>query len=108
MRLAHASLVNANTIPVPIYDARGRRDFMFTHENMQQLTQLPLYDGGNTDLPADSLVTIGYAANEYTYTAKMEHEGLPVASLNVLFVILIGDVDRALLDDVAIALAVGN
>jgi hypothetical protein len=108
MRLAHASLANANTILVPIYDARGRRDFMFTRENMQQLAQLPLYDGGSADLPADSLVTIRYATNEYTYSAKTEHEGMQVASLNVLFVILIGDVDRALLDDLAVAMAADN
>jgi hypothetical protein len=84
--------------PVPIYDARSRANFMFTSSNMEQLTQLPLYEGGTSDVPADSLVTVGYAVNEYN-----SNQGA-MASLNVLFVILIGDIDRDYLDQLYVAM----
>lgn len=77
---------------------------MFTAKNMERITQLPLYKGRKSDLPANSLVTVGYAVNEYVYTAKTQHKGLPVASFNILFVICIGDVDRTMLDEISIAL----
>ena len=87
---------------VPIYDARNKPDFMFTLANMQQLTQLPLYKGGASDLPPDSLATVGYAVNEY-----MGNQG-PMASFNVLFVILVGDIDRDFLDRLSVAMMDAN
>ncbi|KAK2460212.1 hypothetical protein APHAL10511_007771 [Amanita phalloides] len=90
---------------VPIYDARGKRDWMFTPANFAQLTQLPLYKGGASDPPPDTLVTVGYAVNEYTSNANTAYQGSPVASLNVLFVIVIGDLDRPLLDDLSTRMA---
>ncbi|KAF8324384.1 hypothetical protein F5887DRAFT_1086609 [Amanita rubescens] len=89
---------------VPVYDARGKSDWMFTTANMAQLAQLPLYKGGASDPPADSVVTVGYAVNEYPCTNAAYH-GSPVASLNVLFVIIIGDLDRTLLDNLSMRMA---
>lgn len=84
--------------PVPIYDVRGSADFMFTSRNMEELAHLPLYEGGTSDVPADALVTVGYAVNEYS-----ANQGA-TASLNVLFVILIGDIDRDYLDQLYVAM----
>ncbi|KAF8315568.1 hypothetical protein F5887DRAFT_1084526 [Amanita rubescens] len=90
---------------VPIYDARGKSDWTFTAANIAQLAQLPLYKGGASDPPPDSLVTVGYAVGEYTFTISTANYGSPVASHNVLFVIVIGDLDRPLLDDLSERLA---
>jgi hypothetical protein len=71
---------------------------------MAALSALPLYtkNGVAADPPPYSLVTVGYAANEFTYTVNTAGlHGQPVASLNVLFAIVIGDVDRGRLDDLA-------
>ncbi|KAF8706958.1 hypothetical protein AX14_013751 [Amanita brunnescens Koide BX004] len=85
---------------VPIYDARGKSDFMFTAANLEQIAHLPLYKDGLADAPENSLVTIGYAVNEY-----MSTQCGPTASLNVLFVIIIGMVERDLLDDLSVVMA---
>lgn len=79
---------------MPIYDVRGSRNWMFTPLNMWELGQLPLYHGGLADLPPNSLATVGFAVNEY---ASSQMQGTAVASFNVLFIILIGDVDCTLL-----------
>jgi hypothetical protein len=88
---------------VPIYDARGRPNFMFTAENMAQLGLLPLYtrNGAPADPPSHTLVAVGYAVNEYTYSGVSSLQGMPVVSPNILFVIVIGDVDRSFLDALA-------
>jgi hypothetical protein len=80
---------------------------MFTSENMQQLSQLPLYKSSRADVPPDSLVTVGYAINEYTSSATANH-GSPVTSLNILFVILLGDVDHDMLDDLSVVMATND
>jgi hypothetical protein len=85
---------------VHIYDA-WKCDWMFTPLNMRQLAQLPLYKGGLEDLPPNSLATIGFAVNEY---ASSQLQGTSMSSFNVLFVILIGDVDCPLLDELAVAM----
>ena len=77
---------------------------MFTAENMAALSALPLYtkNGAAADPPPYSLVMVGYAANEFTYTMNTAGlHGQPVALLNVLFAIIIGDVDCSLLDDLS-------
>ncbi|KAF8327068.1 hypothetical protein F5887DRAFT_1084051 [Amanita rubescens] len=89
---------------VPIYDLRRNRDFMFTDEDLNNLSSLPLYKGGAKDLPPDSVVTVGYSVGTYPYKgsnpalAGGEYTAL---SLNVLFVILLGLVDRKKLNKLA-------
>ena len=86
---------------MPIYNAHGNSNFMFRAADMEQLTQLPLYRAGLADPPANTVVTVGYAVNEYKYTANTSLLGNPIASLNILFVVVIGDLDRQLLDDLS-------
>jgi len=80
---------------------------MFTDEDLNNLSSLPLYKSGTKDLPPDSVVTVGYAVGTYPYRGNnpaispgsgMEYTAL---SLNVLFVILLGMVDRGRLNEMA-------
>jgi hypothetical protein len=76
---------------------------MFTDENLNNLSSLPLYKNGTRDLPSDSVVTVGYAVGSYPY--KGSNPALAgdytALSLNVLFVILLGMVDRERLNELA-------
>lgn len=80
---------------------------MFTDENLGNLSSLPLYKNGAKDLPSDSVVTVGYAVGTYPYQgsnpalAGGEYTAL---SLNVLFVILLGMVDRERLNELAVSM----
>ncbi|KAF8879255.1 hypothetical protein BD779DRAFT_1676479 [Infundibulicybe gibba] len=71
---------------IPIYDGRARsgHHFMFSDENFQSLTQMPLYRGGGVDLPFQSLVAVGYTLGCYAGTNG------PILSSNIQFVILLG------------------
>jgi len=82
---------------------------MFTIENMNManLNSLPLYKGGAEDLPPDSVATIGYAVGTYPYRGnnpilnRDSQHPYTALSLNVLFVILLGSIDRTRLEDIA-------
>ncbi|KAF8872725.1 hypothetical protein BD779DRAFT_1679554 [Infundibulicybe gibba] len=71
---------------IPIYDSRARsgHHFMFSDENFQSLTQMPLYRGGGVDLPFQSLVAVGYTLGCYAGTNG------PILSSNIQFVVLLG------------------
>ncbi|KAF8873002.1 hypothetical protein BD779DRAFT_1679461 [Infundibulicybe gibba] len=71
---------------IPIYDGRARsgHHFVFSDENFQCLTQMPLYHGGGVDLPFQSLVAVGYTLGSFPSA-----NGRALSS-NVQFVILLG------------------
>ena len=71
---------------VPVYDGRardGRAPFLFTDADFNNLPSWPLYRKGQSDIPVDSIVSVGYALSTYKGTSG------PVLSSNILFVILI-------------------
>lgn len=73
-------------ILVPVYDGRarnGRAPFMFTDSDFANLSSWPLYRKGATDIPADSIVSVGYSLSTYRGASG------PVLSSNIHFVIII-------------------
>jgi hypothetical protein len=75
-----------STFLVPVYDGRagnGRAPFMFTDADFAKLSSWPLYRKGATDIPADSIVSVGYALSTYKGASG------PVLSSNIHFVIII-------------------
>ena len=92
---------------VPIYDLRKNDSFMFTDEDLNNISSLPLYKNGTKDLPDDSVVTVGYAVGTYPYRgsnpalASGSGSDYTALSLNVLFVLLLGMVDRERLNEMA-------
>jgi hypothetical protein len=69
-----------------VYDGRarnGRAPFMFTDRDFANLSSWPLYRKGSADIPADSVVSVGYALSSYKGASG------PVLSSNIHFVILI-------------------
>ncbi|KAF8326446.1 hypothetical protein F5887DRAFT_925345 [Amanita rubescens] len=84
------------TDDVPIYDIRRNNNFAFTSDDLVNLHQLPLYEQGTSDLPPETLATIGYTVSSYPYrAANHSWQGYTVISLNILFVIALGHVNRA-------------
>jgi hypothetical protein len=77
-------------IPVPIYDGRPTQPypegFLFTDQHFRDLCKFPLFGKGSRDLPADSLVAVGYTISTYV----SERYPDPKLSTNVQFVILLG------------------
>ena len=80
---------------------------MFTDEDLNNISSLPLYKNGADDLPMDSVVTVGYAVGTYPYRgsnpaiASSSGSEYTALSLNVLFVLLLGSVDRERLNEMA-------
>ena len=73
-------------ILVPVYDGHARRGhaaFMFTDADFSKLSSWPLYRNGAADIPADSIVSVGYALSTYKGASG------PVLSSNIHFVIVI-------------------
>jgi hypothetical protein len=80
---------------VPIYDIRQNSNFAFTADDLANLRHLPLYEQGRSDLPPETLATVGYTVACYPYRANNPSwQGYTVITLNVLFVIALGTVDR--------------
>lgn len=79
---------------------------MFNTEDMAQYRRLPIYRDATTemavDLPSETLATIGYAVNTYKYNgSNRAHVGKTAISLNVLFVVALGDVDCQLMEEIS-------
>ena len=73
-------------ILVPVYDGRARNGcapFMFTDSDFANLLSWPLYRKGATDIPVDSIVSVGYSLSTYRGASG------PVLSSNIHFVIII-------------------
>ncbi|KAF8814946.1 hypothetical protein BYT27DRAFT_7334194 [Phlegmacium glaucopus] len=71
---------------VPVYDGRarnGRAPFLFTDADFANLLSWPLYRKGTSDIPADSIVSVGYTLSSYKGVSG------PVLSSNVHFIIII-------------------
>ena len=69
-----------------MYDGRARNScapFMFTDGDFANLSLWPMYQKGLVDIPADSVVSVGYSLSSYKGTLG------PVLSSNIHFVILI-------------------
>ena len=69
-----------------MYDGRarkGRAAFMFTDADFASLSSWPLYRKGSSDIPADSIVSVGYTLSSYKGASG------PVLSSNIHFVIII-------------------
>jgi len=75
---------------VPIYDGCPTvfcpDGFTFTDGNFKNLTKFLIFADGKCDLPADSVVAVGYTLGTYT------SDGYPSPNLstNVQFVVLLG------------------
>lgn len=73
-------------ILVPVYDGRardGRPPFLFTDSDFNNLSSWPLYRKGTSDIPVDSIVSVGYTLSTYKGTSGT------ILSSNIHFVILI-------------------
>jgi hypothetical protein len=69
-----------------VYDGRARNGhapFMFTDADFANLSSWPLYRKGSSDIPADSIVSVGYTLSTYKGASG------PVLSSNIHFVIVI-------------------
>ncbi|KAF8337238.1 hypothetical protein F5887DRAFT_1078363 [Amanita rubescens] len=87
------------TDEVPIYDVRGNSEFAFTADDLANLSRLPLYEQGRSDLPPETLATVGYTVGCYLYRAgNSAWHGYTVISLNVLFVLALGNLNRGKLE----------
>lgn len=91
---------------VPIYDARGQDDFVFTTQTIEQYRRLPTYNNPISniaaDLPPETLATVSYAVNAYKYNgSNRAHAGKTAILLNILFVIALADVDRQLMEEIS-------
>jgi len=73
---------------VPIYDGRLKlgAGFSFTDADFNNLSKLPIYDNGKSDLPEHAVVAVGYTLNTYVG----EHTGALILSSNIQFAILLG------------------
>ena len=61
----------------------GRAPFMFMDGDFANLSLWPLYRKGSVDIPANSVVSVGYSLSSYKGASG------PVLSSNIHFVILI-------------------
>jgi len=72
--------------PVPVYDGRARNGkpaFMFSDADFSKLSTWPLYRKGTSEIPVDSIVSVGYTLGTYKGTTG------PVLSSNIQFVIVL-------------------
>jgi hypothetical protein len=101
-----AMLIIPYISPVPIYDARGQDAFVFALQEIEQYRRLPMYNDPITntaiELPANTLATVGYAVSAYKYNGSNHaNVGKTAVSLNILFVIALGDIDRQLMEEIS-------
>lgn len=71
---------------VPVYDGRacdGRPAFKFSDADFNKLLSWPLYCKGASEIPSDSIVSVGYTLGTYKGTSG------PVLSSNIQFVIVL-------------------
>jgi hypothetical protein len=69
-----------------MYDGRARKGkpaFMFSDADFNQLSSWPLYLKGTSEIPVDSIVSVGYTLGTYKGTTGA------VLSSNIQFVILL-------------------
>lgn len=69
-----------------MYDGRarvGKSAFMFTDSDFEQLSSWPLFRKGKGEIPADSIVSVGYSLSTYKGSTA------PVLSSNIQFVIVL-------------------
>ena len=69
-----------------MYDGRaksGQAPFTFTDADFANLASWPLYRKGSSDIPLDSVVSVGYTLSSYKGASG------PVLSSNAQFVIII-------------------
>jgi hypothetical protein len=69
-----------------MYDGRarnGRSAFMFSDEHFSKLPSWALYKNGTSEIPADSIVSVGYTLGTFRGTTA------PVLSSNIQFVIVL-------------------
>ena len=72
---------------VPVYDGRargGKPAFMFTDADFKRLPTWPLYKKGSSEIPVDSVVSVGYTLGTYKSTTSGT-----VLSSNIQFVIVL-------------------
>lgn len=86
---------NARRLLVPVYDARGKPDFMFDKDSMKKISDLPAYNKGKTDVPrCKYIATVGYTVGSWKTKPDLNNDRVVTcASLNLQFVIIIGKVD---------------
>ena len=69
-----------------MYDGRARNGkpaFMFSEADFKSLSSWPLYHKGTSEIPVDSVVSVGYTLGTYKGTTG------PVLSSNIQFVIVL-------------------
>jgi hypothetical protein len=72
---------------VPIYDCRETR-FRFDEQSFSTINSLPVY---NEDLLPDSLVSVAYTVNSFSYSPSSQGMKTDTAIyFNVLFVLFLG------------------
>ncbi|KAF8329029.1 hypothetical protein F5887DRAFT_1081410 [Amanita rubescens] len=80
---------------VPVYDVRKRPEFMFDKEGLKNITDLPIYKNGKTDIPpCKYIATVGYTVGSWKTRASADDDTIrSCASLNIQFIIILGKVD---------------
>ena len=92
---------------VHIYDATKEQEFEFNESTIGRIQSLPLYAGGDTDLPSNSVAMVAFSANTYTYkgqNADFVQQGLSAISFNVQFVVYLGQINCSKMDDMLAAM----
>lgn len=79
-------------ISVPIYDARKEKRFNFSLTDLQEISKLPRFKHGNTDLPAEEYVaTVGFTVGSFMSSAANSQVKARISiAMNIMFVILLG------------------
>ncbi|KIL53940.1 hypothetical protein M378DRAFT_19373 [Amanita muscaria Koide BX008] len=80
---------------VPIYDARQEKRWAFRSDDLRQIGKLPRFKKGSANLSPDKFIaTVGYTVGAYRYSGSHERlADLSAVSLNVMFAVVLGDVD---------------
>ena len=78
-------------------------------DKLANLNRLPLYKDRKADLPPETLATVGYTISSYAYHASNPSwQGYTVLSLNILFVIALGDINRGKLNVISESMTDGD
>jgi hypothetical protein len=94
------------TFLVHIYDATREPTFEFNEASIGRIQSLPLYAEGDADLPPNSVALVAFSANTYAYKGQnvdFVQQGLPAISLNVQFVVHLGQIDCSKMDEMLAA-----
>jgi hypothetical protein len=83
-------------LAVPIYDARQDVSFAFTAPDFARLRELPLFNEGFVDpKPEKYVASVGFTVNSFPYNGtQAEYNGLPQVTLNVMFAIILGKLNK--------------